>query len=221
LALSLSWTGPLASPSVSLLASAAVGTASTEAVWSKATGKVYAATPEAIAVLSFEPHGRAALEVEEVIPAGTSSSDGIAISSRGSFAYIAAGLDGLQVVDLRARKHVGSYRIDGWSGGIVLDPLGNAVVAADPGLLSFDVARPASPLLLNHCDVNRTSGGGHGWNVAWGGACFGGLCDKDQEPGLALLADNTGGLRVIHVGLGMEVSAHFGMGTLAHCEGGK
>jgi len=97
----------------------------------------------------------------------------------GSYAYVAAGLDGLVVVDVSnpsAPTIVSSTPLAGWAGAIAVDG-GRAYVAAGPVEI-FDIADPAAPVALGSIPADFT------WDVAIVGNR---LWMTSQDPGLRVV----------------------------------
>jgi hypothetical protein len=144
------------------------------------------------------------LELLGTVSLGESATgDGVAIA--GVFAFVAAGVGGLQIIDVSAPatpRVVGSLSIDGFSGAVALaDDI--AYVAADPGLVIVDVSDPTKPRKLA-----QLTEPGCGWNL-----------DLDADRDLVYLAAQTNGLLIVSVADPEvpKVLGHFGPSTTAMC----
>ena len=150
------------------------------------------------------------LVVEEYAADGSVGNDGLALSE--GRAFVAAQADGLVVIDLTTGLPAGGAPVEGWSGGVGLGG-GMALVAADPGLVAFDVSdEGVPPVKAWECLMG---GGGTGWNV-----------DVDAGRCLALVADYDAGLQVVRYcedgsAVAPEIVAHFGDGAMQDCEGSR
>ena len=126
---------------------------------------------------------------------GNGGNDGFAISSSQTMATIAAQGVGLRVMSMSEGTEEGNAAIAGWAGDVKLDTMGAgngtvslALVAADPGLVSFyvdeggDPQTWGDPMAAWSCVIS----GGIGWNL-----------DLDAAACLAFLADFDGGLQVV------------------------
>ena len=139
-------------------------------------------------------------------PDKSSHSDGMDVNPK--FAYIAAQGNGLYVYDLNKKAVVGNTDegLTGWAGGVRV--IGNfALVAADPGLIIYDVKDPTKPTLQYTC---KMGGSGKGWNLA-----------TDKGSNLVFVADNQGGLQIVELvddGKG-TIIGHFGQGVIQNCDG--
>lgn len=139
-------------------------------------------------------------------PDKSSHSDGMDVNP--NFAYIAAQGNGLYVYDLKNKMVAGNTDegLTGWAGGVRV--IGNfALVAADPGLIIYDVKDPTKPALQYLC---KMGGNGKGWNVA-----------MDKGSNLVFVADNQGGLQIVELvddGKG-KIIGHFGQGVIQSCDG--
>ena len=136
-----------------------------------------------------------------------STADGMDVTP--NFAYIAAQGDGLYVFDLKKKQLVGKTNDglnSGWAGGV--RAIGNlALIAADPGLVIYDIKDPTKPTLKYVC---KMGGKGKGWNIA-----------LDKSSNTVFLADNEGGLQIVQLidGGKAKIIGHFGMGVIQDCDG--
>merc|ERR1711871_784271 len=124
------------------------------------------------------------------------------IDTDGTHVYIAAQGSGMRIVDVSLGQLVGKVAIDGWAGGVKV--IGStALVAADPGLIGINIADPTAPKHEWTCHLPSP---GLGWNL-----------DVDREACVAFVADNMGGLQVIHMcgdsSQPVEVLARYGNAT--------
>ena len=147
------------------------------------------------------------LKIAQKLMAKTNvGNDGMDVVGRN--AYLSAGSAGLRVVDLETRQLVGHADVvKGWAGGVKVGGDDVAYVAADPGIVAFDVSTPAKPKHLWTCSLG-VDFNGLGWNI-----------DLDDEVSVAYVSDNLGGLFVVDVSnshLPKAVS-HYGSGGMASC----
>jgi len=126
--------------------------------------------------------------------ATSKGNDGIDVTTDGKMVYIAAQGSGLRIVNMNTNLVVGQASIDGWAGGVKVSLDGTvAYVAADPGLLAFNVSIPSQPTLLWTC----TFSGGLGWNI-----------DVNDAVNVAYVSDNLGGMYIVDL-LEVTVLSHY------------
>jgi hypothetical protein len=125
----------------------------------------------------------------------------------GRHAYLGSGSAGLRVVDLETRQLVGHADVQGWAGGVKVGGDDVAYVAADPGLVAYDVSIPAQPRHLWTCALG-VEYSGVGWNIA-----------LDDVEHVAYVSDKLGGLFAVDVSNSRVPKAvgHYGSGGMAAC----
>ena len=133
-------------------------------------------------------------------------------------AYIAAQGHGLRIINLRFNTVVGSHFIDGWAGGVraihSTKYIDIAYVAADPGLLAFDVSVDRSPELIWTCTLSGNNG--LGWNLD--------VAENSKTSTNTIhLADNLGGMytmvhRMDKYQMLPTVVGHAGPGAIQQCQ---
>ena len=199
-------------PSASVVASHAVGSAPFDAkmvvgnaIQSGGARTIVASTASSLIMLQLLPDGKLALQRTMPLPEGN---DGFDLLTSGDsagdlLAVVAADAKGFRIVNLRTGALLSQTAVPGWSGSVrTADSF--AIVAADPGLLLFDIALPSRPTRVAACAL----AGGTGWNLA-----------IDPSSRLAFVAAAGGGLHAVtFVAPALPVSyAHFGAGSSSPC----
>eukprot|EP00943_MAST-04B_sp_MAST-4B-sp1_P009523 g9523.t1 len=176
-----------------------------------ADGNILANCKNGLQVLNYNIEKNRLVTVGDVLQASCSLNgggcDGMDVTPK--YAYIAKQQDGLYIYNLDTKVVVSEIKDGlqgGWAGGVRV--VGNlALVAADPGLVIYDIRDPGKPSLIYVCKMAPP---GKGWNVA-----------VDKATSTVFLADNKGGLQIVQLvngGKG-EIIGHYGMGTMQSCEG--
>ena len=131
-------------------------------------------------------------------------------------AYVAAQGSGLRIINLRFNTVVGTHYINGWAGGVRAvhskTNIDIAYVAADPGLLAFDVSIDRSPELIWTCKLPN----GLGWNLDI-------TSNSRTNTNTIYLADNKGGMYTLNHDMKKykalpNVVNHVGPGAMQQCQ---
>ena len=165
---------------------------------------IIATTTSSLVVLQLE-NGQLALQRTIALPGGNDGFDLVTSADLTGdlLAVVAAGANGLRIVNLRTGALLSQMAVPGWSGSArVADSI--ALVAADAGLVAFDLAQPTRPTRAWACGLT----GGTGWNLA-----------VDEAARIAFVAAAASGLHAVLFAAPSKplTYAHFGEGVPTVC----